>query len=65
VAKRERVQKEKAAPGERKTEEHVEPKTEDAEAAALKAETDALLDEIDGLLEEQEVLVNFRQKGGQ
>jgi hypothetical protein len=26
---------------------------------------DELLDEIDGLLEEQEVLVNFRQKGGQ
>lgn len=26
---------------------------------------DELLDEIDGLLEEQEVLVNFRQRGGQ
>jgi len=28
-------------------------------------ETDELLDEIDGLLEDQEILVNFRQKGGQ
>lgn len=27
--------------------------------------TDELLDEIDGLLEEQEVLTNFRQRGGQ
>lgn len=63
MPKREQIQKKPAAPQERKTEEHVEPK--DAEAEALKAETDALLDEIDGLLEEQEVLVNYRQKGGE
>lgn len=31
----------------------------------LKDELDDLLDEIDGLLEEQEVLANFRQRGGQ
>lgn len=61
MPKREQVKK--PAPQERKAEEHVEPKVEDAEA--LKAETDALLDEIDGLLEEQEVLINYRQKGGQ
>lgn len=29
------------------------------------SDLDDLLDEIDGLLEEQEVLVNFRQKGGE
>lgn len=29
------------------------------------ADLDELLDEIDGLLEEQDVLVNFRQKGGE
>lgn len=32
---------------------------------SLKDETDELMDEIDGLLEENEVLVNFRQKGGE
>lgn len=40
-------------------------KNESDAAAKLKEETDALLDEIDGLLEEQDVLVNYRQKGGQ
>lgn len=59
----ERIQKAKPAPQERKAEEHVEPKTEDAEA--LKAETDELLDAIDLILEDQEALTNFRQKGGQ
>ena len=45
---------------------------DDAAAAAAQSkpaadlsDLDDLLDEIDGLLEEQEVLVNFRQKGGQ
>lgn len=28
-------------------------------------ETDDLLDEIDSILEEQDVLINFRQKGGE
>jgi hypothetical protein len=37
---------------------------QDKPAADL-SDLDELLDEIDGLLEEQEVLVNFRQKGGQ
>lgn len=58
-----RIQKEKQAPQERKSEEHVEPKVDEAEA--LKAETDALLDEIDTILEEQEVLTSYRQRGGQ
>lgn len=34
-------------------------------AAADLTDTDDLLDEIDALLEDQEVLVNFRQKGGE
>ena len=59
----ERIQKKPGAPKERKAEEHVEPKVDDAQA--LKDETDALMDEIDSILEEQDVLVNFRQKGGQ
>jgi hypothetical protein len=33
--------------------------------AADLSDLDDLLDEIDGLLEEQEVLTNFRQRGGQ
>lgn len=33
--------------------------------AADTSDIDDLLDEIDGLLEEQEVLTNFRQKGGE
>lgn len=33
--------------------------------AADLSDLDDLLDEIDGLLEEQEVLTNFRQKGGE
>lgn len=59
----ERVQKQRPAPQERAPEAQVEPKAQDAEA--LKAATDDLLDEIDGLLEDQEVLVNYRQKGGE
>lgn len=31
----------------------------------IKDLTDEFLDEIDGLLEEQEVLVNYRQQGGE
>lgn len=31
----------------------------------LTEELDELLDEIDGLLEEQEVLANYKQRGGQ
>ena len=45
---------------------------DDAAAAAAQSkpaadlsDLDDLLDEIDGLLEEQEVLINFRQKGGE
>lgn len=37
---------------------------QEKEAADL-SDLDDLLDEIDGLLEEQEVLINFRQKGGE
>ena len=33
--------------------------------AADLSDLDDLLDEIDGLLEEQEVLTNYRQKGGE
>lgn len=33
--------------------------------AADLGDLDELLDEIDGLLEEQEILTNFRQKGGE
>ena len=33
--------------------------------AADLSDLDDLLDEIDGLLEEQEVLISYRQKGGQ
>ncbi len=33
--------------------------------AASTDDLDDLMDEIDALLEEQEVLVNFRQKGGE
>lgn len=36
-----------------------------AKPAADLSDLDELLDEIDGLLEEQEVLTNYRQKGGQ
>lgn len=36
-----------------------------AKGEELTDDIDAMLDEIDTLLEEQEVLVNFRQKGGQ
>jgi hypothetical protein len=61
VPKREQIKK--PAPQERKAEEIVEPKEQDAEA--LKDASDELLDEIDALLEDQEVLVNYRQKGGQ
>lgn len=60
----ERIQAKKPAPQERKAEEAPQPK-KDAEAEALKAATDDLLDEIDGILEEQDVLINFRQKGGE
>ena len=45
---------------------------EDAAVAAAQekepadlSDLDDLLDEIDGLLEEQEVLTNYRQKGGE
>lgn len=31
----------------------------------IKGKTDDLMDEIDSLLEEQDVLVNYRQKGGE
>lgn len=37
---------------------------ERAQSSAVKSE-DELLDEIDSLIEENEVLVNYRQKGGQ
>lgn len=57
----ERIQKQKPAPQEKEAE---TAHSEGGEAADL-TDTDALLDEIDGLLEDQEVLVNFRQKGGQ
>ena len=57
----EQVQKQKPAPQEKQSE---TAHSEGGEQADL-AETDALLDEIDALLEDQEVLVNFRQKGGQ
>ena len=57
----ERVQKQKPAPQEKEAE---TAHSEGGEQADL-SETDALLDEIDGLLEDQEVLINFRQKGGQ
>lgn len=61
----ERVQKSKStAKREAKLEEDVKAK-KDAEAEALKDASDELLDEIDALLEDQEVLVNYRQKGGQ
>jgi hypothetical protein len=36
-----------------------------AEVGRAIEETDDLLADIDALLEEQEVLVNFRQKGGE
>lgn len=57
----ERIQKQKPAPQERKEEAKVEPKVDEADLSA----TDDLLDEIDSILEEQEVLINYRQKGGQ
>lgn len=61
----ERVQKSKsAAKREAVLEEDAKAK-KDAEAEALKDASDELLDEIDSLLEEQDVLVNFRQKGGE
>ena len=58
---KERVQKTKAAPQEKQAE---TAHSEGGEQADL-TDTDALLDEIDTILEEQEVLTNYRQRGGQ
>ena len=59
MAKREQVQK--PAPQEKQAETAHSSGGEQADLSA----TDDLLDEIDSILEEQEVLVNFRQKGGE
>jgi len=57
----ERIQKQKPAPQEREAQ---APHSSGGEQADLSA-TDDLLDEIDSILEEQDVLINYRQKGGQ
>lgn len=57
----ERIQKSKPAPQEREADTAHSSGGEQADLSA----TDDLLDEIDAILEEQDVLVNFRQKGGQ
>ena len=57
----ERVQKQKPAPQEQEAQTAHSTGGEQADLSA----TDDLLDEIDAILEEQEVLTNFRQKGGQ
>ena len=68
----EQVKKQRPTVSEREARELREQAVRDQEAVdAAQAErdsdasTDELMDEIDGLLEENEVLVNFRQKGGQ
>lgn len=65
----ERIQKPKPQDTKEDLERLAEEDAAVAEAQAKpKADTsdlDDLLDEIDGLLEEQEVLTNFRQRGGQ
>jgi hypothetical protein len=60
-------------PAPRETKESTEQLAEEDAAAQAAQETpaadlsdsDALLDEIDALLEEQEILTNYRQKGGE
>lgn len=67
----ERVQKAKPAPQETKqsldklAEDDAAAASAQAKPAADLSDLDDLLDDIDALLEEQEVLINFRQKGGQ
>lgn len=63
----ERIQKEKQAQEQRPAEtQHAEaPAERDSEVEEILDYTDGLLDEIDGLLEDQEVLTNYRQRGGQ
>jgi len=57
-------EKEAAALREKAAQEQAE--VEQAQAKETNtSETDELMDEIDGLLEENEVLVNYRQKGGE
>lgn len=60
----ERIQKQKPAPQEREAAPQAQPEVVEADAALLAAEED-LMDEIDRILEDQEVLTNFRQKGGE
>lgn len=59
MPKREQIQK--PAPQEKEAQ---TPHSSGGEQADLSA-TDDLLDEIDSILEDQEILTNFRQKGGQ
>jgi hypothetical protein len=63
--KREQVQKSKSTAKREAVLEEAAQAKKDEEAEALKDASDELLDEIDALLEDQEVLVNYRQKGGQ
>lgn len=69
----EQTHAQKPAPKERVTEATARQLAEDDAAVAAAQETpkadtsdlDDLLDEIDGLLEEQDVLISYRQKGGE
>lgn len=62
MAARTRITKQKSWEKEAKAEESTKKAEEEK---SITDESDDLLDEIDGLLEDQEVLVKFRQRGGQ
>lgn len=65
MAKQERIEKKAQEQKPAETQHAEAPAERDTDVEEILDYTDDLIDEIDGLLEDQEVLTNYRQKGGE